>query len=69
MNHWLTAPVLIPLLGGILQAFMGYAPISLRRAYPPEADAGAGHNGIDASIRRCAPRNGKRWQLSDLCIR
>ncbi|HAU19378.1 MAG TPA: monovalent cation/H+ antiporter subunit D, partial [Marinobacter adhaerens] len=31
MNHWLTAPVLIPLLGGILQAFMGYAPISLRR--------------------------------------
>ena len=31
MNHWLTAPVLIPLLGGILQAFMGYAPIRLRR--------------------------------------
>lgn len=31
MNHWLTAPVLIPLLGGILQALMGYAPISLRR--------------------------------------
>ncbi len=31
MNPWLTAPVLIPLLGGILQAFMGYAPISLRR--------------------------------------
>lgn len=31
MNHWLTAPVLIPLIGGILQAFMGYAPISLRR--------------------------------------
>ena len=31
MNHWLTAPVLIPLLGGILQAFMGYAPIHLRR--------------------------------------
>lgn len=31
MNHWLIAPVLIPLLGGILQAFMGYAPISLRR--------------------------------------
>ena len=30
MNHWLTAPVLIPLLGGILQAFMGYAPIHLR---------------------------------------
>jgi len=31
MNHWLTAPVLIPLIGGILQALMGYAPISLRR--------------------------------------
>ena len=31
MNHWLTAPVLIPLLGGLLQALMGYAPISLRR--------------------------------------
>lgn len=31
MNHWLTAPILIPLLGGILQALMGYAPISLRR--------------------------------------
>lgn len=31
MNHWLTAPVLIPLLGGILQVFMGYAPITLRR--------------------------------------
>ncbi|MBB5322018.1 monovalent cation/H+ antiporter subunit D [Marinobacter oulmenensis] len=31
MNHWLTAPILIPLLGGILQAFMGYAPIQLRR--------------------------------------
>ncbi|WP_375171457.1 monovalent cation/H+ antiporter subunit D [Marinobacter sp.] len=31
MNHWLTAPILIPLLGGILQVFMGYAPISLRR--------------------------------------
>ena len=31
MKHWLTAPVLIPLLGGILQALMGYAPISLRR--------------------------------------
>lgn len=31
MNHWLTAPILIPLIGGILQAFMGYAPISLRR--------------------------------------
>ena len=31
MNHWLTAPILIPLLGGVLQVFMGYAPISLRR--------------------------------------
>lgn len=31
MNHWLTAPILIPLLGGILQVLMGYAPISLRR--------------------------------------
>jgi len=31
MNHWLMAPVLIPLLGGILQVLMGYAPISLRR--------------------------------------
>lgn len=31
MNHWLTAPILIPLIGGILQAFMGYAPIGLRR--------------------------------------
>lgn len=31
MNHWLTAPILIPLIGGILQAFMGYAPITLRR--------------------------------------
>ncbi|MDY6816213.1 MAG: monovalent cation/H+ antiporter subunit D [Pseudomonadota bacterium] len=31
MNHWLVAPILIPLLGGVLQAFMGYAPISLRR--------------------------------------
>lgn len=31
MNHWLTAPILIPLLGGILQAFMGYAPVALRR--------------------------------------
>lgn len=31
MNHWLTAPILIPLLGGILQIFIGYAPISLRR--------------------------------------
>lgn len=31
MNHWLTAPILIPLLGGILQIFIGYAPLSLRR--------------------------------------
>lgn len=31
MNHWLIAPIAIPLLGGILQTFMGYAPISLRR--------------------------------------
>ncbi|MBY6033411.1 monovalent cation/H+ antiporter subunit D [Marinobacter daepoensis] len=31
MTHWLTAPILIPMLGGILQTFMGYAPISLRR--------------------------------------
>ncbi|WP_150910040.1 monovalent cation/H+ antiporter subunit D [Marinobacter halotolerans] len=31
MNHWLFAPILIPLLGGILQAFMGYAPVALRR--------------------------------------
>ena len=31
MNHWLTAPILIPLLGGILQVFMGYAPVALRR--------------------------------------
>src|SRR5690554_7318068 len=31
MNHWLTAPVLIPLVGGILQIFIGYAPIQLRR--------------------------------------
>ncbi|XKH01513.1 monovalent cation/H+ antiporter subunit D [Marinobacter nauticus] len=31
MNHWLTAPILIPLLGGILQTFMGYAPMPLRR--------------------------------------
>ncbi len=31
MNHWLSAPILIPLLGGILQALIGYAPISLRR--------------------------------------
>lgn len=31
MTHWLTAPILIPMLGAILQTFMGYAPISLRR--------------------------------------
>ncbi|KMQ75788.1 monovalent cation/H+ antiporter subunit D [Marinobacter subterrani] len=31
MNDWLLAPILIPLLGAIVQAFMGYAPISLRR--------------------------------------
>src|SRR5690554_2039021 len=31
MTHWLIAPILIPLLGGILQVFMGYAPIGLRR--------------------------------------
>ena len=31
MNHWLTAPILIPLFGAILQAFMGYAPVALRR--------------------------------------
>jgi multicomponent K+:H+ antiporter subunit D len=31
MNHWLTAPILIPLVGAILQIFIGYAPISLRR--------------------------------------
>ena len=31
MNHWLTAPVLIPLFGAIVQTLMGYAPISLRR--------------------------------------
>jgi multicomponent K+:H+ antiporter subunit D len=31
MNHWLTAPILIPLIGAIVQTFMGYAPISLRR--------------------------------------
>ncbi|MBZ2168597.1 monovalent cation/H+ antiporter subunit D [Marinobacter sp. F4216] len=31
MTQWLTAPILIPLIGGILQVFMGYAPISLRR--------------------------------------
>lgn len=31
MNHWLIAPILIPLLGAILQIFMGYAPMRLRR--------------------------------------
>ena len=31
MNHWLTAPILIPLFGAILQAFMGYGPVALRR--------------------------------------
>ena len=31
MNHWLIAPILIPLIGGFLQIFMGYAPLSLRR--------------------------------------
>ncbi|WP_166268082.1 monovalent cation/H+ antiporter subunit D [Marinobacter caseinilyticus] len=31
MNHWLTAPILIPLLGGLLQIFMTYAPLQLRR--------------------------------------
>jgi multicomponent K+:H+ antiporter subunit D len=31
MNQWLTAPILIPLVGGILQIFIGYAPIRLRR--------------------------------------
>jgi multicomponent K+:H+ antiporter subunit D len=31
MNHWLTAPILIPLLGGVLQVFLGYAPLALRR--------------------------------------
>lgn len=31
MNQWLIAPVLIPLVGGILQIFIGYAPIRLRR--------------------------------------
>lgn len=31
MNHWLTAPILIPLIGGFLQVFLGYAPQSLRR--------------------------------------
>ncbi|MDX1801946.1 MAG: monovalent cation/H+ antiporter subunit D, partial [Marinobacter sp.] len=31
MNHWLIAPILIPLLGGVLQIFLGYAPLALRR--------------------------------------
>ncbi|MFL1484861.1 monovalent cation/H+ antiporter subunit D [Marinobacter sp. LN3S78] len=31
MNHWLIAPILIPLIGGFLQVFVGYAPLSLRR--------------------------------------
>jgi multicomponent K+:H+ antiporter subunit D len=31
MNHWLIAPILIPLIGGFLQVFMGYAPLRLRR--------------------------------------
>ncbi|WP_166254524.1 monovalent cation/H+ antiporter subunit D [Marinobacter salicampi] len=31
MNHWLTAPLLIPLFGGLLQIFMTYAPLQLRR--------------------------------------
>ncbi|MAA63720.1 MAG: cation:proton antiporter, partial [Alteromonadaceae bacterium] len=31
MNHWLTAPIVLPLLGGLLQIFMGYAPLGLRR--------------------------------------
>ena len=31
MNHWLIAPILIPLIGGFLQVFLGYAPLSLRR--------------------------------------
>ncbi len=31
MNHWLTAPLLIPLFGAILQVFMSYAPLQLRR--------------------------------------
>ncbi|PAV25782.1 monovalent cation/H+ antiporter subunit D [Tamilnaduibacter salinus] len=31
MNNWLTAPILIPLLGGVLQIFMSYAPMQLRR--------------------------------------
>ncbi|WP_404364085.1 monovalent cation/H+ antiporter subunit D [Marinobacter sp.] len=31
MNHWLTAPLLIPLFGAILQVLMTYAPLPLRR--------------------------------------
>ncbi|WP_328186089.1 monovalent cation/H+ antiporter subunit D [Marinobacter sp. OP 3.4] len=31
MNHWLIAPIVIPLIGGFLQVFVGYAPLSLRR--------------------------------------
>lgn len=31
MTNWLTAPILIPLLGGVLQIFMSYAPMQLRR--------------------------------------
>ncbi|WP_165855589.1 monovalent cation/H+ antiporter subunit D [Marinobacter sp. JSM 1782161] len=31
MNHLLTAPILLPLLGGILQIFMSFAPLGLRR--------------------------------------
>ncbi len=31
MTHWLIAPILIPLIGGFLQIFMDYAPLSLRR--------------------------------------
>lgn len=31
MNHWLAAPILLPLLGGILQIFMSFAPLGLRR--------------------------------------
>ncbi|MEH6354715.1 MAG: monovalent cation/H+ antiporter subunit D [Marinobacter sp.] len=31
MTHWLLAPILIPLLGAILQIFVGYAPMPLRR--------------------------------------
>ncbi len=31
MNHWLIAPILIPLIGGFVQIFIGYAPLNLRR--------------------------------------